>query len=76
VNRLCRAAIRLYQGARANHPSPCRFQPTCSAYADEALASHGTLRGGLLALRRVAGCHPFGGFGADPVPAHRTGGST
>ena len=46
----------------------CRFQPTCSAYALEALETHGALRGGWLALRRVLRCHPWGGSGIDNVP--------
>ena len=46
----------------------CRFQPSCSAYAIEALRRYGARKGGWLALRRIARCHPFGGFGPDPVP--------
>ena len=46
----------------------CRFQPTCSAYALEALEAHGALRGGWLALRRMLRCHPWGGSGIDNVP--------
>ncbi|SEA15832.1 membrane protein insertion efficiency factor YidD [Rubrimonas cliftonensis] len=46
----------------------CRFQPTCSAYALEALERHGALRGGWLTLWRVLRCHPWGGSGYDPPP--------
>lgn len=50
----------------------CRFAPSCSAYALEALAAHGAWRGSWLALRRILRCHPWGGSGYDPVPpAHR-----
>jgi len=46
----------------------CRYQPTCSAYAEEALRKHGAFKGGWLALRRIGRCHPWGGSGYDPVP--------
>ena len=46
----------------------CRFQPTCSAYAIEAVATHGAWRGSLLAARRLSRCHPLGRAGFDPVP--------
>ncbi len=46
----------------------CRFTPTCSDYAAEVLITHGPWRGGLLALRRIARCHPWGGSGHDPPP--------
>jgi len=46
----------------------CRFQPSCSAYAREAIERHGAWRGSLLAARRLSKCHPFGSSGVDPVP--------
>lgn len=46
----------------------CRFEPSCSVYALEALRRHGGLRGGWLTLRRLLRCHPWGGCGHDPVP--------
>jgi len=49
-------------------PATCRYQPTCSHYAKEALEKHGLYRGGKLALKRIFSCHPWGGSGYDPVP--------
>lgn len=46
----------------------CRFHPTCSSYAQQAIAQHGALRGSALALRRIGKCHPWHEGGADPVP--------
>ena len=60
--------IGLYQGLRGTRPSPCRYWPTCSSYAVEAIERHGAGRGSSLALRRVLRCHPWGGHGVDPVP--------
>ena len=53
-------------------PPSCRYAPSCSAYAIEALRAHGAARGGLLALRRILRCHPWGGSGYDPVPQGKT----
>lgn len=50
----------------------CRFQPTCSAYALQALEHHGAFRGTWLILRRIGRCHPWGGQGFDPVPGTDT----
>ena len=52
-------------------PKTCRFLPTCSSYAIEAVLVHGILRGSLLAAKRLARCHPWGGSGHDPVPPGR-----
>jgi hypothetical protein len=49
-------------------PPACRFLPSCSEYAVEAIERHGARRGAVLALRRLARCHPWGGSGYDPVP--------
>jgi hypothetical protein len=49
-------------------PRACRFEPTCSVYSREAIAKHGLVRGGALALRRLSRCHPFHRGGLDPVP--------
>lgn len=66
------AAARLWQLTfSAVLPPSCRFTPSCSAYAIEALRTHGALRGGWLAFRRIGRCHPWGGMGHDPVPPAR-----
>ena len=49
-------------------PPSCRYQPSCSQYAIEALEKHGAIKGGWMALRRLMRCHPWGGHGYDPVP--------
>ena len=60
--------VRGYQAVRVGRPSPCRYWPTCSEYALEALERHGAWRGGWLAARRLGRCHPWGGKGIDLVP--------
>jgi putative membrane protein insertion efficiency factor len=54
----------------------CRFVPSCSSYAAEAIARHGVIRGGVLAARRLTRCHPLGGHGLDPVPSELSGKKT
>jgi putative membrane protein insertion efficiency factor len=67
-----RAAVRAYQLLVSPLlPPSCRFFPSCSEYAAEAIERHGAVRGTNLALRRLARCHPWGGSGYDPVPQPR-----
>lgn len=67
--RLMRTCVRGYQAVAADRVSPCRFVPSCSTYAVEAIEAHGGLRGGWLTTRRLCRCHPWGGHGYDPVPS-------
>ena len=66
--RLLHGSVRLYQRVTDGRPSPCRFVPTCSNYALDALEQRGAVRGSALTLRRLLRCHPWGGHGWDPVP--------
>jgi uncharacterized protein len=69
VRRTLLAAIKLYQLALSPWLGrQCRYLPTCSAYAAEAIERFGALRGSWLALKRLGRCHPWGGSGYDPVP--------
>lgn len=72
---LLQGLIRLYRlvPKMGEH---CRYHPSCSAYALEAVQVHGGLRGGWLTLRRLGRCQPWGGTGIDPVPPGRAGRST
>ena len=64
-------AVRLYRFALSPWlGSSCRFEPTCSAYALDALTAHGALAGSALTVGRLVRCHPFCAGGFDPVPAH------
>jgi hypothetical protein len=60
--------VWLYQKATEGRISPCRYVPSCSTYAREALAHHGAGRGTWLTVRRIVRCAPWGGHGYDPVP--------
>jgi putative membrane protein insertion efficiency factor len=68
IKRACVRLIHAYQVSREGRPSPCRFYPSCSSYALEALEVHGTGRGLWLTARRLLRCRPFGPSGFDPVP--------
>lgn len=66
---LLRAAVQGYRFLISPVIGPaCRFAPSCSEYALEAIAVHGAVKGGALATKRVLRCHPWGGSGYDPVP--------
>lgn len=70
VTRFAVGLVRAYQSLVSPFlPSACRFAPTCSQYAKIALVEHGVMRGGALAVWRVARCHPFHPGGYDPPPA-------
>lgn len=69
AGRLLLGAIRAYQVMLSPHAAgACRFHPSCSAYADEAVRRHGAWRGAWLTLSRLLRCRPFGASGFDPVP--------
>ncbi|HEY8153104.1 MAG TPA: membrane protein insertion efficiency factor YidD [Myxococcota bacterium] len=69
ASRLLIAAIRIYQWTLSPWLGPaCRFEPSCSHYAIEAVERHGPLRGPWLAAKRLARCHPLGDHGYDPLP--------
>lgn len=70
--RCVKGALRVYKVALSPLIGPrCRYLPTCSEYAAEALIKHGPVRGSWLAVRRVCRCNPLGGSGYDPVPPPR-----
>lgn len=73
LKRTFLSLIGFYQkGISPFTPAACRFYPTCSEYAHQAISAHGALRGSGLALRRLLRCRPFGGSGYDPVPSTDT----
>ena len=74
IGELLRGLIWLYRHSFAYFlGGQCRFLPTCSVYADEAIRLYGPLRGTRLAIRRFFRCHPLGGSGFDPVPGTENG---
>ncbi len=69
MRRLALFALNGYRQVVSPYlPSRCRYDPTCSRYASEAVERYGVLKGGWLAMKRLAHCHPWGGMGYDPVP--------
>ncbi len=69
ISLLLRGLVRLYQWTISPILAPrCRFLPTCSEYAIDAIDRHGPFAGGWLALKRIARCHPWADWGYDPVP--------
>ena len=69
LSRFFIACIRFYQVyISPRHPARCRFEPTCSRYAIEAIEKHGAIKGGLYAVWRILRCNPFSKGGYDPVP--------
>jgi putative membrane protein insertion efficiency factor len=66
--RALRACVHAYQGLSAGRPPRCRYYPSCSHYAAEALERHGAGKGSWLTVKRLARCAPWGGYGVDPVP--------
>ena len=73
-SKLALAMLRLYRAIVSPmlmgvYGQACRFEPSCSEYAQQAIAVYGVMRGTAMAARRLARCHPMGGHGHDPVPA-------
>lgn len=65
--------VKLYQAMLSPLlPMACRYQPTCSEYAIQAIQQHGIWKGFYLAIKRISRCHPWGGKGYDPVPEKKT----
>lgn len=73
MKKLAIGLIRIYQRTLSRVlPPSCRFTPTCSQYAAQAIEAHGLFRGGWMAVRRICRCHPWSEGGEDPVPGVET----
>jgi len=69
VSKILIFLVNVYKyGISPIFPPRCRYVPTCSSYAIEAIKIHGPLKGGYLSAKRILSCHPWGGSGYDPVP--------
>ena len=68
MKKLLIKLIEIYQKAPGRHHNMCRFIPTCSNYAKEAIEKYGALKGSFLAIKRILKCNPLGKSGYDPVP--------
>jgi len=69
MKKIALLLVRFYQlSLRPLLPNACRYTPSCSEYATEAINKYGAFKGGWLAIKRISRCHPWGGHGYDPVP--------
>ena len=68
MKKLLISLINLYQKMPLSSHKACRFTPTCSNYAKEAINTYGAFKGSILSIKRILNCNPFGPFGYDPVP--------
>ena len=71
MTRILISLIKIYQKIPFSSHNACRFTPTCSNYAIEALEEYGFFKGSYLSIKRIMRCHPFGKSGFDPVPIRR-----